>query len=76
MRRKHHRRYQGCFTRLASLARSLTAPTAAGLLLALVAPLVIMPGPAQAQGNDPDEPCPGGFRLVALVRKSSSWSHP
>ena len=34
MRRKHHRRYQGCFTRLASLTRSLTAPAAAGLLLA------------------------------------------
>ena len=33
MRRKHHRRYQGRFTRLASLARSLTAPAAAGLLL-------------------------------------------
>ena len=34
MRRRHHRRYQGRFTRLANLARSLTAPAAAGLLLA------------------------------------------
>ena len=50
-RRKHHRRYQGRFTRLASLARSQTAPAAARLLLALVAPLVIMPASAQAQGN-------------------------
>ena len=46
MRREHHRR----FTRLASLARSLTAPAAAGLLLALTAPLAA-PVPAQAQGN-------------------------
>ena len=60
MRRKHHRRYQGRFTRLASLARSLTTPVAAGLLLAFAAPLVIMPMPTQAQGNDPEEPCPGG----------------
>ena len=55
MRRKHHRRYQGCFTRLANLARSFTAPAAAGLLLALATLLVIMP----AQGNA-QEPCPGG----------------
>ena len=55
MRRKHQRRYQGRFTRLASLARSLTAPAAAGLLLALATLLVIMP----AQGNA-QEPCPGG----------------
>ena len=48
---KHHRRYQGRFTRLASLASSLTAPAAAGLLLALATPLVIVPTPAQAQGN-------------------------
>ena len=48
---KHHRRYQGRFTRLASLARSLTAPTAAGLMLALATPLLIMPMPALAQGN-------------------------
>ena len=49
MRREHHRRYQGRFTRLASLARSLTAPAAAELLLAIATPLVIMPVPAQAQ---------------------------
>ena len=47
MRRKHHRCYQGRFTRLASLARSLTAPAAAGLLLAVAALLVI----TTAQGN-------------------------
>ena len=49
MRREHHRRYQGRFTRLAILARSLTAPATAGLLLAIATPLVIMPMPAQAQ---------------------------
>ena len=49
MRRKHHRRYQGLFTRLASLARSLTTPAAAGLLLALAALLVIMPAQGKAQ---------------------------
>ena len=51
MCRKHHRRYQGRFTRLASLARSLTAPAAAGLLLTLATLLVITPASAQAQGN-------------------------
>ena len=47
MRRKHHQRHQGRFSRLASLARSLTASSAAGLLLALATLLVITP----AQGN-------------------------
>ena len=47
MRCEHHRCYQGLFTRLASLARSLTTPASAGLLLALAALLVITP----AQGN-------------------------
>ena len=47
MRRKHHRRCQGRFTRLRSLARSLTSPSAAGLLLAL-APLLAI---TAAQGN-------------------------
>ena len=51
MRRKHHRCYSGCFTRLANLARSLTTPPVAGLLLVLAVPLVTMPMPAQAQGN-------------------------
>ena len=60
MRRKHHRRYQGRFMHLASLARFLTAAAATRLLLALTAPLVIMPASAQAQGNDPGEPCLGG----------------
>ena len=48
MRREHHRRYQGRFTRLAILARSLTAPAAAGVLLVLAA-LLAAPVPAQAQ---------------------------
>ena len=60
MRRKHHLRYQGRFMHLASLARFLTAAAATRLLLALTAPLVIMPASAQAQGNDPGEPCLGG----------------
>ena len=60
MRRKYHLRYQGRFTRLASLARFLTAAAATRILLALTAPLLIMPASAQAQGNDPVEPCPGG----------------
>ena len=47
MRRKHRRRHQGRLSRLASLARSLTASPAAGLLLALATLLVITP----AQGN-------------------------
>ena len=51
MCRKHRRRYQGRFTRLASLARSLTARAAAGLLLTLATLLVITPASAQAQGN-------------------------
>ena len=51
MRRNYYRRCQGRFTRLASLARFLTAVAATRLLLALTAPLVIMPMPAQAQGN-------------------------
>ena len=55
MRRKHRRGCQWRFTRLASLARSLTAPAAAGLLLTIVTLLVITP----AQGNA-QEPCPGG----------------
>ena len=49
MRRKHHRRCQGCFTRLASLARSLTAPAAAGRLLALATLLVITTAQGIAQ---------------------------
>ena len=51
MRLKHHRRYRGRFARLAGLARSLTVPPAAGLLLALGVSLPIMPMPAQAQGT-------------------------
>ena len=51
MRRNYHRHCQGRFTRLASLARSLTVVAATRFLLALIAPLVIMPASAQAQGN-------------------------
>ena len=51
MRRNYHRHCQGRFTRLASLARSLTVPAAAGLLLVIAVPLVIMLASAQAQGN-------------------------
>ena len=58
MHRKYHLRYQGRCTHLASLARSRTTPTAAGLLLTLAALLAIMP--AQAQGEPQLEPCPGG----------------
>ena len=58
MHRKYHLRYQGRNTHLASLARSRTTPTAAGLLLTLAALLAIMP--AQAQGEPQLEPCPGG----------------
>ena len=51
LRCKHHRRYQGRFSRLASVGRSMTTPAAARLLLVIAVPLVIMPMPAQAQGN-------------------------
>ena len=56
--RAYLRRYQGCFCHLANLARSLTTPVAAGLLLTLAAMLAIMP--AQAQGEPQLETCPGG----------------
>ena len=49
MRRRHHRRCQGHLTRLASLARSLTAPASAGRLLALAALLVITTAQGKAQ---------------------------
>ena len=54
MRRKHHRRYQGLFARLAGLARSLTTPASAGLLLAGAAWLALfgalaLPAAAQDQ---------------------------
>ena len=51
MHRKHHQRYQGRFTCLANLARSLTTLAAAALLLVFTVTLVIMPMPVQAQGN-------------------------
>ena len=57
MRRKHHLRYQGRCAHLRSLARSRTAPTAAGLLLTLAALLAIMPAQAQAQDEPQLEPC-------------------
>ena len=51
MHRKHHQRYQGRFTCLANLARSLITLAAAALLLVFTVTLVIMPMPVQAQGN-------------------------
>ena len=56
MRRRHHHRYQGLFTRLASLARSLASPAAAGVLLAGAAWLALSGAlalPAAAQTTDP-----------------------
>ena len=51
MHRKHHQRYQGRFTCLANLARSLITLAAAALLLVFTVTLVIMPMPVQAQSN-------------------------
>ena len=67
MRRKHHRRYQGLFTRLAILARSLTAPAAAGLLLALAALLVITPAQGNAQSATYRVTFEGKFTASALA---------
>ena len=70
MRRKHHRRYQRRFCHLANLAGSLTAPAAAGLLLALVALLAI----TQAQGNGQLEPCSGGgYDPVPVPVNDKEW---
>ena len=63
MRRKHHRR----FTCLAILARSLTAPAAAGLLLALAAPLVITPAQGNAQSATYRVTFEGKFTASALA---------
>ena len=49
MRRKHHRRHQGRFTRLASLAPSLTASAAVRLLLAAALVLGLTVADAAAQ---------------------------
>ena len=67
MRRKHHRRYQGLFTRLAILARSLTAPAAAGLLRALAALLVITPAQGNAQSATYRVTFEGKFTASALA---------
>ena len=67
MRREHHRRYQGRFTRLAILARSLTAPAAAGLLLALAALLVITPAQGNAQSATYRVTFEGKFTASALA---------
>ena len=67
MRRKHHRRYQGLFTRLAILARSLTAPAAAGLLLALATLLVITPAQGNAQSATYRVTFEGKFTASALA---------
>ena len=67
MRRTHHRRYQGRFTHLASLARSLTAPAAAGLLLALATLLVITPAQGHAQSATYRVTFEGKFTASALA---------
>ena len=67
MRREHHRRYQGRFTRLAILSRSLTAPAAAGVLLVLAAPLVIMPAQGNAQSATYRVTFEGKFTASALA---------
>ena len=63
----HHQRYQRRFTRLASLARSLTATAALGLLLALVAPLAIMPAQGNAQSATYRVTFEGKFTASALA---------
>ena len=67
MRREHHRRYQGRFTCLASLARSLTAPAAAGVLLVLAALLVITPAQGNAQSATYQVTFEGKFTASALA---------
>ena len=67
MRRKHHRRYRGRFTRLASLSRSLTSPAAAGLLLALAALLVVTPAEGNAQSATYRVTFEGKFTASALA---------
>ena len=67
MRREHHRRYQGRFTRLASLARSLTAPAAAGVLLVLATLLVITPAQGNAQSATYRVTFEGKFTASALA---------
>ena len=71
MRREHHRRYQGRFTGLAILARSLTAPAAAGVLLVLAAPLVIMPAQGNAQSATYRVTFEGKFTASALASGAS-----
>ena len=66
-RRKHHRCYQGLFTRPAILARSLTAPAAAGLLLALATLLVITPAQGNAQSATYRVTFEGKFTASALA---------
>ena len=67
MRRKHHRRHQGRFTRLASLARSLTAPPAARLLLVFATLLVITPAQGNAQSATYQVTFTGKFTGDALA---------
>ena len=67
MRRNYHRHCQGRFTRLASFIRSLTAVAATRFLLALIAPLVIMPMSAQAQSAAYRVTFEGKFTASALA---------
>ena len=60
---EHHRRFTG----LAILARSLTAPAAAGVLLVLAAPLVIMPAQGNAQSATYRVTFEGKFTASALA---------
>ena len=67
MHHKHHRRYQGRFIRLASLAPFLTAPAALGRLLALATLLVITTAQANAQSATYRVTFEGKFTASALA---------
>ena len=76
MRRKHHWRYQGRFTRLASLARFVTAGfrrAAAGLLLALATLLVITA--AAAEGQIPNRSYPSNELFTKISPQLSDRHH-
>ena len=75
MRRKHHWRYQGRFTRLASLARFVTAGfrrAAAGLLLALATLLVIT---AAAEGQIPNRSYPSNELFTKISPQLGDRHH-
>ena len=77
MRRKHHWRYQGRFTRLASLARFVTAGfrrAAAGLLLAL-ATLLVIAAAAAAEGRIPNRSYPSNELFTKISPQLSDRRH-